>query len=740
MKTRASLAVLLLGVLLAPALHAMTGGGAPAAVPVEESPVAVRGIDPALPEQERIARLFSDMLPRTHLLRLPWDDAVAASAWTNYFNALDYDHVYFLQSDIDAFRPLQTELDDNVRVGDLTFAYAVFDRLLERVRDRVAYAEALLAQGFDLEREESYNWKRRDAPWAADTAEWNDLWRRRIKNDYVRLLVSRAIESADAAEAPPAGPEAAAEDPGTEPTDFDAALSPEEYVIKRYRQVLSILEDGDAEWVLQKYLTAFATAYDFHSEYMSPGMVEDFNIEMRLSLVGIGALLRPDDGAALVVSLIPGGPAELGGDLQPGDRIIAVAQGDEPPVDTLHWPLYRVVRLIRGEKDTRVVLTVIPASDPGGATTRRITIVRDKVKLDAQAADSDIRTVEDPAGAPHRLGIIRLPAFYASMDQRNPRSADYRSATDDVAEILRSFATNAVDAVLLDLRNNGGGSLVEAIRMTGLFIKTGPTVQVREGNSLRVLPDLDPTVAYAGPLVVLVNRLSASASEILAGALQDYGRAVIVGGRQTHGKGTVQTVAPLGRTDRYGRLRVTTASYYRISGGSTQLRGVRPDILIPSPFDDMDIGEDSLPNAIPWSAVMPAAYTPVADLAEPIAGLRARSEARRAADPRFSGYRQMLDRIRDYNENADVPLNYESRLQRARTEKELADMQEQLVRAEEGTDREEAGRADLMLDEALRILADFAASPPPPPVVPPAPARTESTILKSIEAWLFNRP
>jgi carboxyl-terminal processing protease len=474
--------------------------------------------------------------------------------------------------------------------------------------------------------------------------------------------------------------------------------------------MLTMLTDSDGKWLIEKYLTAFAHAYDPHSGYMTASSVEDFDIEMKLSLTGIGALLRAEDGAAKIVRLIPGGPADMDKRdirLRAGDKIIAVGQDTDPIVDVLHWPLHRIVALIRGPKGSRVVLTVIPASDPSGSTTKQVDLIRDEVKLEEQAADSSVRTIVDSNGDERTFGVIRLPAFYASMGIDNPRHPEYRSAAKDVQTILHDLQTNGVEGIILDLRNNGGGSLMEAIRMAGLFIRSGPTVQVRERHSIRVLPDRNPSLAYAGPLVVLVNRLSASASEIVAGALQDYGRALVVGGEKTHGKGTVQTIISLGRDTELGSLRVTTASYYRISGSSTQLRGVTPDIVIPSPFDYMKLGEDAMQNPIPWTAVMPTRYAPVADLDGIKPQLRAASEARRSESERFEAYQQLLSRIEAINDAEELPLDLEGRMALARSERDLAELQESLIPESPDGDGNKTEHADLVLEETLQILADF---------------------------------
>ncbi len=711
---------------------------------------------------ERIAKLVARDLPKQHLTSQTLDDQIAHKALERYLALLDYDKVFFTIDDVTGFQGTASLLDDELKQGDLTFAYDLFETFKQRVRTRVDYVNTLLDQGFDFDLDEEYRWRRKDAPWSTDTAELNELWRQRIKNDYLRILVDReltqeaattnilatALEGATTNIPAPtlAGttntPPTAAEEDSAD-TDLELDKSPEEIIRERYKQYLMTLEDSDAEWVLQKYLTAFSMAYDPHCEYMSPTSREDFNIEMKLSLVGIGAMLRPEDGAAKIVRILPGGPASRDKReirLRPNDKIVAVAQGDEDPVNILHWPLNKAVKLIRGEKGTTVRLTVIPASDKGGTTTRIVDLVRDEVKLEENAAKSSIHEIELEGRPPLKMGTIKLPSFYADM-RRSRRDPEARSATRDVARLLREFKEADVDGVVLDLRNNGGGSLHEAVLMTGLFIRTGYTVQVRERRGISALPDNDPTIAYSGPLVVMVNRLSASASEILAGALQDYGRAIVVGDSKTHGKGSVQTILSLGRDPAMGSLKITNGLFYRISGGSTQLLGVRPDVIIPSALEYMELGEDTLPNALPWTQIPSVLYSPYSDLAALLPEIQQRSLERRDGSERFQAYMGLLARVEALNKQETLPLNYAQRKDKARSERELTRIQNELLDQETSSDEdatptepattpaedpsddasevasdEEADKKpDLVLLEGLNILADLVELSPASP-------------------------
>jgi len=672
------------------------------------------------PHYADIAQRVAEVLPEEHLSHDRLDDGIANRAWTNYLASLDYDRVYFLKEDIDRFRQQAALLDDRLEAGNIQFAYDVYEQLKVRVRDRCDFVDRVLAQGFDLGKDETYRWKRKDAPWVRDRAEWNELWRKRVKNEYVARHISKEMDEEEGTvEAPP-----------DIAPDEDAGLEPAEAISQGYRRFLTILEDNDAEFVLEKYLSSFALAYDPHSSYMSPSTVADFGIEMGLSLVGIGALLRPEDGAAKIVRLIPGGPADRDKRdirLRPGDRIVAVAQGDAPPVSILHLPLTKAVKLIRGEKGTTVVLTVIPASDPTGAKRRKVSLVRDEVKLEEQAAKADVLKIDDEDGVSRTVGVIDLPAFYVDLDAESEYAADFRSSTRDVDRLLRQLKRKKVEGIILDLRNNGGGSLPESVSMTGLFIEEGPVVQVKERFGITRLRDEEPYIAYNGPLVVLVNRLSASASEILAGALQDYGRAIVVGDSKTHGKGTVQSVTKLGSDLRFGSLKVTGWIFYRVTGGSTQLKGITPDIVIPSAFDYMEFGEDHLPHALPWSQVRQTRFDATGHTDNAIPRLRRLSENRREKGTQFAAYTQLLKRIEEMNERKELPLDLTSRRALAASEKELTELQEDLLDETSFDSEDEERKNDPVLDETARILLDhidaLKALPAPGAVQPPAKAR-----------------
>jgi carboxyl-terminal processing protease len=671
----------------------LTGCGKPEATAVAAVATNAPPQDPI--PSERIAARVADRLPHIHLNRDDFNDSIATNALMLFIDSLDYDHTFFLASDIAGFQLQAANLDDQVKAGQTGFAQTVFARFKERVTNRVAYVNQLLDKGFDLNQEETYRWKRDTAPWPSGEAEWDDLWRKKVKNDYVARVAS--IESG-------ADEESLKDTNITASVKSSLTLTPVEFVRERYKQYQLLIDSNfDRETVLQRYLSAFTRSYDPHSDYLSPRGVEDFDINMSLSLVGIGAMLRSEDGTAKIESLIAGGPAELDGRLQPGDKIIAVAQGDKEPVSILYWPLSKAVRIIRGEKGTPVVLTVIPADDTTGTRTKTIDLVRDEVKLEAQAAKGEVREFIETNGVPYRIGVLTLPEFYADFEAARNGDDNARRASVDVRRILNEFATNRLDGIILDLRNNGGGSLTEAIDIAGLFIPVGPIVQVRDSRRVEVVPDGDPDTVYSGPLVVLVNRLSASASEIVAAALQDYGRAVIVGDSKTHGKGTVQTVYPLSKlTEDLGSLKVTTASFYRIAGGSTQLKGVVPDVVLPSLYDALDIGEETLPYALPWSQIRSAWYRPWSESVKPaIPELKEHSTARMAGNPAFTAFLARRDRIRSRMENPEVSLKLSDRVGEIVAEKEMEKLQDETLAGDK------AGKEDPILDETLNITADL---------------------------------
>ncbi|MEI7946249.1 MAG: carboxy terminal-processing peptidase [bacterium] len=673
------------------------------------------------PYYGEIAKKVMRVLPSMHLLQYPVDEALSRRAWTNFVSSFDPDHSYFLQEDIREFSSSETNLAIVVKSGDVTFAYQVHERFLKRLDERYAFVTNQLAKGFSFAEHEMYVWKRKDEPWPATVEEQNELWRKRVKNELLVTIIGREMDKA-----------AASNKQATATKALDMSMtnavsgkmnghgagavtnlveSPEVIIGRRYKQYVTIFQDMDEEMVLQRCLSSLAMSYDPHSDYMSPMRKEDFDIDMNLSLCGIGAVLRSEDGMVKIMEIMPGGPA--GRDMRDihllaGDKIIGVGQGNGAIEDVMHMPLTKTVRKIRGKKGTKVVLRVIPVADPSGTTTKLVDLIRDDIKLEEQAATSRVVRVTSKLGTKMSLGVVKLPAFYGTMDKR-PGQDGFRSATVDIAHILARLNTESVSGLILDLRTNGGGSLREAITLTGLFVRSGPAVQVREINQVAALavPNADPTIAFRKPMIVLINRASASASEIVAGALQDYGRAVIVGDTQSHGKGTVQTVMPLGN-EKYGSIKLTTASFYRINGASTQIKGVSSDIVIPSLLEGLDIGEDKLPGALPWSQIDAASYIPVSDMAKFVPELRRKSAERLATNQRYTKYCALVRHVKELSERKDVPLEMVARRKQMEAEKEIRKIEEDDM-AEEETGKPKKAKEDdnVVFEEATNILVDL---------------------------------
>lgn len=693
----------------------------------------------------RLCRRFALLLENRHYLPKRLDAEVSRQAWSNYISHLDYDHCFFLQSDIEEFRPWERRLHSDLKHGDLTFAVKAFERFRQRLRERHAFVEKFLESEHDFSADEEYMWKRKDAPWPADIAEQDELWRRRMKNELLSRIAARDFaeerkKNREGKDAPQDGgtsqgpQEADVQDEESRgsatPSDAGSAasstnappapsldMSPEAVVKRRYKQYLDIVNDADADYVIERFLCSFAEVYDPHTAYMPPSRAEDFNIEMNLTLCGIGATLQSEDGMAKIVKIIPGGPADRDTRdirLRDGDKIFGVGQGDGVVEDIVHLPLDKIVRRIRGEKGTKVVLHVISASDPSGATTKVVDLIRDDIKLEESAATGRVVRVGSRS-----FGYVRLPSFYGTMT--DPRDPHFRSCTADVLGCIASFPPEA-EGMVLDLRGNGGGSLREAVTLAGAFIKNGPIVAVRENRGAQPLFDVDPAIAFRKPLVVMIDRASASASEIVAAALQDYGRAVVVGDSKSHGKGSVQNIMPLISGDEsYGTFKVTIAAFYRINGSSTQIKGVASDIVLPSLLEYMETGEDKLPNALPWTKIPPMSYSLAYPLGSLMPGLREKSAARLAESQDWQDHMRRVEHIREIANRTSLPLSYDKRMEQLRADSEFdvdGDLDELLL------DEEDSGGAgdeppdgveddgdgigdDIVLREAVNILADL---------------------------------
>ena len=589
--------------------------------------------------EAQAAQLSARFLTRFHYAAQPLDDAMSARIYDAYLKLLDGEKVFFTQVDIAKFAPLKTQLDDAIWNRNLTAPFTIFNVYVQRAVERMTYARSLLQKGFDFSTNESYTFDRKDVAWPKDQAELDDLWRKRTMNDWLRLKLA-----------------------GKPDADIRKTLD------KRYASYIERVKQLDGEDAFQSFMTAYAETTDPHTDYLGPRAAENFDISMKLSLEGIGAVLQARDDYTQIRELVPAGPAAKSGKISVGDRIVGIAQGDKGAfVDVIGWRLDDVVNLIRGKKDTTVRLEILPADAGLDGKHEVVALVRKKVSIEESAAKKKIVDIKD-GNVTRKIGVIELPTFYADFGARSEGDKNFKSATRDVAKLLGELKAAGVQGIVMDLRNNGGGSLSEANSMTGLFIDTGPVVQVRDAKGqIDVQGDDDPGMAWSGPLAVLVNRGSASASEIFTAAIQDYHRGLIIG-EPTFGKGTVQNLVDLDRFARhdgdkaqFGELKMTIAEFFRINGGSTQLKGVTPDIEFPKNGDEKDFGESTYDNALKWTQIAPAKYQPVADLSAYLAPLRQMHDARVAKSP---AWKLMLDELAQYKmmrAKTSISLNFAQR-------------------------------------------------------------------------------
>ena len=667
-----------------------------------------------------IAKRLGDMLPKFHVLQHRLDDEMSRRAWTNLVTFYDFDHSVFLKSDLDRLAAREKTLDNEIRSGDVSFGFDVYRLYVERLHERVDFATNLLAKAdWDFSTNETYRIKRKDAPWPETRAEAEDHWRRRMKNEVLATRINRELDEAEAeqkkAKRAKAGKNEKEDDEKDDSDGSDEpgkADTPEESLIKKYRQYVTVLTEPDEEAVLQHYLSALCRAYDPHSDYMSPTSKEDFDMEMNLTLCGVGAVLSMEDGALKIVEIMSGGPVDRDGRIKEGDKIVGVKQGDGKMEDVMWQPMKKSIKKIRGPKGTRVTLEIVPRSDPTGTTKKRIELVRDEIKLEDQAATGRVERVT-LGGVERKLGYVYLPGIYGTMDKR-PSDEGSRSCAMDVARLLCDFNAKGTSGMVLDLRGNGGGSLREAVMLSALFVQSGPVVQIRDLRSVGCLP-IPPgnPVAYKKPMVVLTDRASASASEIVAGHLQDTGRAVILGDVRTHGKGTVQTVMGMG-PEVYGSMKITTARFFRIDGRSTQLEGVSADVHLPSLLDSLDIGEDKLTYALPFSRIAPADFNLSWDMFRHVPELRRLSAARTDGDERFVRHMANVRGMKEISEREFVSLEHSARRAQMAADRELRELDEDDDDEESESKRKKKSRRrrgpkddDVVLNEAFRVLSDL---------------------------------
>ena len=666
-----------------------------AGAPLQAQNAAPPDLAPA-PQAARAARLSAELLSRFHYKRLPVDDALSIRVFDLYLKSLDSERIIFVQTDIDRLSVYRDKLDDAVISEDLSGPFAIFNLYQKRAFERFSYARSLLKTGFDFQKVESVQFMRDKEPWAKSEAEVRELWRKRVKNDWLRLRLAGKADG-----------------------------NIVEVLEKRYDNFVKRIGQTNTADAFQTFMNAYTMAIEPHTNYLGPRAAEDMDISMRLSLVGVGASLSNVDEYVTIRELSPGGPAAASGELQVGDRIVGVAQGERGAMtDVLGWRLDNVVALIRGAADTVVVLDIRPAGAGPDAKHKLVTLVRKKISLEAQAAKASVRSVVE-GGVTRRIGVISLPSFYEDFAGRHKGLPDYRSAARDVARILDGFRKDKVDAVLMDLRNNGGGSLAEAIELTGMFIDRGPVVQQRNaGGAIAVESDNKPGAAWDGPLGVLINRASASASEIFAAAMQDYGRGVVIG-EPSFGKGTVQSVIDLDRIaksdkQQFGGLKMTIAQFFRINGGTTQLRGVTPDMQLPSTADAESFGESSFDNALPWTQIKPADYTPVGNIKALLPGLIALHEARVKKSRDFQYLKEDIAEARAQRKKNEISLNEAER----RRERNAIDARDEARETRKDAGKrtsEEAGReravrnGTALRDDGLRadersLVSDLAAT------------------------------
>jgi carboxyl-terminal processing protease len=656
-------------------------------------------------EQRFASNLATKFLTNWHYKDTRLDNSLSSNIFEGYVKLLDPNKSYFLASDVKSFERFRDGLDDALRHSDLSPAYEMFNVYADRVRHRVGFAKELLNHPFDFSIEESYVYDRTEDDWAADQAELDEIWRKRVKNDFLRLRLAKK------------------EDSETVKT-----------LNERYENLDRRISELKSEDIFQLFMNAFAQAIEPHTAYLSPRSSENFEISMSLSLEGIGALLGRETEYTSIASVVPGGPAEKDGRLQAGDRVIAVGQGREGKmVDVIGWRVDDVVDLIRGPKDTVVRLEVLPEDTGINGPSSVIDIVRNEVKLEEQAAKSEVIEVPRDDGTLVKVGVIDLPVFYLDFSGRALNTPDYRSSTRDVRKLIEDLKEDGVEGIIVDLRNNGGGSLLEATTLTGLFIDKGPVVQVRNSSGrISTEADTDPGMAWDGPLAVLVNRYSASASEIFAAAIQDYGRGLIVG-ETTFGKGTVQSLLDLddyapSDTPGMGQLKITMAQFFRVKGGSTQNMGVVPDIAFPSAGDPEDYGERSLDHALPWTKIEAAEYEPADDLSQVSVVAGSRYQSRSSSNQEFAWLVTDIEeynlnrndkkvslvesiRLKELEENEAKRKDREAQRESAGpliAEENVITAQERVEGAEIEDDEEDADeRPDLLLRESARIVADM---------------------------------
>lgn len=636
-------------------------------------------------------QLVTTMLSRYHYKDFNLDDSLSSLMFDKYIRALDFSKVYFYESDISMLEKERYSFDDYLLDGNVQPFFDIFNLYEKRMLERMNYVDTILAKGFDFSEYDSAEINRENSKWVSSRSEMNKLWEGRVKNDALNLYLA-----------------------GRNEEEIKSNLQ------KRYDNFTRALYQYNSEDVFQLAMDSYTSSVDPHTNYLSPATSDNFKIDMSLSLEGIGARLMIEDGYTKVVEVIPGGPAFKSKKLDVDDRIIAVAQGEGGEfVDVIGWRITDVVKLIRGPKETTVRLQILKAKDGAAAKPEEIILVREKVKLEDQAAKKKIVEVNNN-GISFKVGVITIPNFYTDIEGNRSGETNAKSTVTDVRKLLEELKQEKVDGVVIDLRNNGGGALSEAIDVTGLFIEKGPVVQVKNADGyIEVGQDVEPSIVYSGPLAVLVNRFSASASEIFAAAIQDYGRGIIVG-EQTYGKGTVQNLIDLNRISRssgnkFGQLKLTIAKYYRINGGSTQNLGVVPDVFYPSYIDPQEFGESSQTSALPWDQINKTDYSPFSNSNKIVPELISLSEKRRNADPEFQFLIEDINSYKKSKNQKYISLNEEIRKKKKEADDEKEFKRENERRQRKGLKLLEKGEVpeksdeenDIFLTETALIVSDL---------------------------------
>ena len=661
------------------------------------------------PEEATTTQLVAKMTENFHLNQHTIDDNISSKLVDKFIKDLDPQKLYFYEGDIANFNQYRKSLDDMLRKGNVDFANLVFDTFLKRVDERATIIDQLIDADHDFTLDEEIMSDADDMTWAKNKAELDERWRKRIKYNILTLKLDEKSTQKNLKER--GTPKA------EEMLDDMSGITIEEIrdrLHKRYRSVSRTMHQMERVEVLELYLSAMTQCFDPHSSYMSPRTLEDFQINMRLSLDGIGAALRSEDGYTTVAEIMAGGAAYKDGRLQVDDKIVAVGQDNGEMVDIVEMKLTKVVQQIRGPRGTKVRLQVKKAGT-GEVTIYELT--RQKIELTQQEVKGRVIETQNVIGRPAKIGVVDIPSFYRDFSGAQAGTADFKSTAVDVSKVLEDFRKQNVELVVVDLRNNGGGALTEAIDVSGLFIDRGPVVQVKEQSGrVKSHDDEAPGVAWNGPMVVICNRLSASASEIFAGVIKDYHRGIIVGDMTTHGKGTVQNVMPVNNQmfsmfqakDR-GALKLTIQQFYRVNGESTQNRGVRSDVVLPSLTDHMDLGESFLENALDFSRVPEAVYQKLAFVTEPIISQLAKlSQDRVTKDPKFEEVNQAIARYLEVKNRKTVSLNEEqTRKERDANSKKIADTEESLQEAELGKEKGEIFQPNFYNDEILQISVDY---------------------------------